>query len=682
MSAAPRLATPQQQATAGPHQDVLRLLDLIGGDQQGYMELCWIDGDPSDRTSPFGRRWRPYSRERAANIARELANLARRYGNVYVSSTLYDRPARPQNGGVPLASRIVFIDDAPAHPSLPYSAVVRTSEHSRHGYMILEQPEQPAIRRELQQRLAAGLGADPSGADIEQIVRVPESWNTKRGGRYPVWLEVDSMRTYTVAELRAHFPQQVAPAGAAPAGSDAGPLWQEAETILANIGQLLTRDKLPRRLKNPNGQSRRVLEGREHIASKTGEVNTSDDRACVARGLIMHGYPDAEAAALLFHLCDYGTSDMKGTAWLQQDIARLIRKERARQASIQPTPSRLQLDHPAQAVEQKARTSRARQDRPHRLDACDLLAWYADHIDASGCVFMTRQEVAQELSISLGTLGRLERDLRASGAIERRTSRDRSHSWVAVLGVINMPAQAPESASEEVRSAPGRIIDARTYEREHTAPGIPLPDPPAPLPSPAAAAPGGLTIDDADLSDRWGWEQEPAFELPKRKRVKRPALETLPIAEQIAELKRRRRALQGKKSQAKFIGHDSMFFALERQAADLRIRIEGLEREVAAAALAAPPAPATQLGIEDAPTVVPMGACVPPTPPATVMSRPPVDFFAPPEGYSSEPLPRRAERAPTLQEVNAYQAALLEAQGQHERAAFIRRAWGLPGAAQ
>lgn len=669
MSTAPHPRMHQHQTAAEPHPDILRLLALIGDDQQGYIEVCTIEGDPGERTSPFIRRWRPYSGERAAAIARECVSLARRYGNVYISSTLYDRPARPIDGGVPLPSRVIFIDDAPTAPSIAYSAVVRTSEASRHAYYILDQAVDATTRRELQQRAATGLGADPSGADIEQIVRVPESFNTKRGARYRVWLEVNSQRTYSVAQLHAAFPH-TARLRAASAATD----WPaEADQVLANIEQLLTRDKLPRRLKNPNGQARRVLEGREHITSKAGEINTSDDRACVARGLIMHGYPDAEAAALLAHLCDYGTSDIKGTAWLQRDIMRLIRKERTRQEMVHPTPSRLHLDHPAQPVVEKVRQCRARQDRPHRLDACDLLTWYTDRIDANSLVFKTRQEVAHELSISVGTLGRLERDLRTSGAIERRTSRDRSHSWIAVLGVINIPAQVRESPPPEVRSDPGRIMDARTHKGEHTAPEIPLPDLQAAVPSP---------IDTADLSDPWAWEQEQAIELPKRKRIKRVPLESLTLAEQIAELKRRRRALQGAKHRAKAIGHDSMYFALERQAGELRVRIEHLEREVAAAALAASPAPATQLSIDDAPRVVSTGACVPSIPPVTVPSWTSVDVYAPPAAYrGSGP---RVAIGPVLtwEQIQAHQAAVAEAQGDYKRGAFIRRAAGLQGADQ
>jgi hypothetical protein len=73
---------------------------------------------------------------------------------------------------------------------------------------------------------------------------------------------------------------------------------------------------------------------------------------------------------------------------------------------------------------------------------------------------------------------------------------------------------------------------------------------------------------------------------------------------------------------------------------------------------------------------------VPSSSPVDVMSRPPVDVFAPPAGYAGAG-PRSAVGAvaPTWEEVQAYQANLLEAQGEHARAAFIRRAAGLPGGA-
>jgi len=72
--------------------------------------------------------------------------------------------------------------------------------------------------------------------------------------------------------------------------------WPEVEHWLGNLAALIGANGLPRRVK-PTSQTGQVL------AQQLDD--TSLARYIVAKGLAMHGYPDAEIAALLWHFCQY-----------------------------------------------------------------------------------------------------------------------------------------------------------------------------------------------------------------------------------------------------------------------------------------------------------------------------------------------------------------------------------------
>ncbi len=167
-------AAPGSQPTPARYaagRDIARHARLLYGIRSGYLEVGYINGDPL-HTGLKRARWFYYTPERVPQLVQYLQQLAHRYGNVYISRTLYRQNQR--NSAHALPSRVVFIDDAPEHPTLPYSAVVRTSTGSRHGYYQLDQEQNATTIADLQRRAAATLDADKSGTDIEQMVRIPE----------------------------------------------------------------------------------------------------------------------------------------------------------------------------------------------------------------------------------------------------------------------------------------------------------------------------------------------------------------------------------------------------------------------------------------------------------------------------------------------------------------------------
>ncbi|HEY0738178.1 MAG TPA: hypothetical protein VGD69_24890, partial [Herpetosiphonaceae bacterium] len=206
-----------------------------------------------------------------------------------------------------------------------------------------------------------------------------------------------------------------------------------------HIDHLMGKDGYPKWLK-PRSQTYRTITG----SYRSGDP--SQDRYNVVRGLMMHGYDDPQIVALTLHFCAWNRT---GRA-LYTDILRCIAKEKERQpnrwiytgaaSGRQTTAQPIERSTPRPAGRPTAYTPET------YLDAlCDLL-------DAGDHVFKTRKERAQALSCSVSTVDRVERRLIAKGKIERGTSKDRSRSWVRVLGAIKTPAQSEPKPANLVLS--------------------------------------------------------------------------------------------------------------------------------------------------------------------------------------------------------------------------------------
>lgn len=471
----------------------LTLFDLLYGERHGFVELSSIEGDPRPRCGGIYRKQGYYAwPAQRIELAQDAAWYALQHGNVYVSSTLYADKTRK----TPLPSPVLFLDDAPDSPALPYSAVVHTSASGRHAYYIADQALDNVTRCELSRRAARALGSDKSGVDLQQIVRVPGGYNTKAHGRFPVQLASISDRVYTVAELESAFPAisaaRLASGDSTPDATHNSAAWADGGPVallLGNIGALLNADGLPRRFTNRHGQARRVLTGELTPMNTEGQIDTSTPRAFVARGLVLHGYPDDEIRALLWHFCDYGTSAAKGTAWLECDIDRLIARERGLQPNIKASASRMQFTSSPAARPKHgplARKSRARKDRPTTLDADALLAWYTERASGDGWHLSTRRGDAGELHISTATLDRLDNKLESSGRISIETTKDRRGRVVrlAESGVINIakPGAFEVLSAQPIYSTPAPEM---TLEGVHGG----THRPPLDLAAPADAAP-------------------------------------------------------------------------------------------------------------------------------------------------------------------------------------------------
>lgn len=64
----------------------------------------------------------------------------------------------------------------------PPTVSVQTSPGRWHGYWVLDKPLSPVIAEDLNRRLSYHLGADKSGWDLSQVLRIPVSYNMKYPG--------------------------------------------------------------------------------------------------------------------------------------------------------------------------------------------------------------------------------------------------------------------------------------------------------------------------------------------------------------------------------------------------------------------------------------------------------------------------------------------------------------------
>jgi hypothetical protein len=193
---------------------------------------------------------------------------------------------------------------------------------------------------------------------------------------------------------------------------------------LPDARAFLDRRKIPARLPS-TCQAARVLLG--HAPAK----DTSHARYIVGYDLVRHGYTDDECAALLLHLCDWGTSTRKGQTWLERDIERIISKVRAEQPKAAQPP-------PAQPEQQPLVTAEGGRPRKLTLDAYRY--YLRQNLTGPDRVLKSQADIADELGVSKRTVQRWEGQLRDQ--IERRITADGKHSYVVF--VTHDKTDAPE----------------------------------------------------------------------------------------------------------------------------------------------------------------------------------------------------------------------------------------------
>lgn len=438
MIAVPPVQKDQQEFLSQTEQ----FIGFLYSAQSGYCELSYIDGDPRyESGTTFG--WYSWPKQQDQLLA-DIDLLAEQYGNVYVSQSLH-RARGKRNYATALPASVLWIDDAPEQPVLPYSLVLRTSAGSRQAFYLLDQPLPALERSQLQGDIARALQADACSADAVHRIRVPGGFNTKQHGRYPVHIEQASGQRAALADLRDVYP--ATPLRCQPATQN----WALIESQQRDIHPLVER---ARRTLSPYAKAT--------LKEPDSAPSYSEARYRVIYGLVAVGFPDDEIAALIWVWSDKGHlpwSHLEGKSRTAQatDIERCIAKSRAALAAkgriITITPTRGY--QPGQDAPPLLDVLNA-PDRPgtipipahkaQRRTTADLWAWYEEQA-SNNTVFAQLGDIAAALGCSEGTIKRLEKQLKDAGLIERVTIKGKGKNESFVKLLKQETAQQSDSSS-------------------------------------------------------------------------------------------------------------------------------------------------------------------------------------------------------------------------------------------
>lgn len=452
-SSAPVSAPSIDVVTTSDHAEIVAYFRFLYEGQKGYIRLnagiadedtstgirMLMPGETSRPGDPNTTTWRYLDPERPDlydAAADEAIKLRAAHGNVFTTRTTFRAKQATKENANP--SPIVFVDDAPATPALPWSLYLDTGTGPGQGFYKCDQPTTQADARGVR----VALGGDPSGSNENKVLRVPQTFNTKakHGGRYPVRVAARGP-VYTLDQVRAVYPpshkaRERSGASTTPA------LWGEdkqrlVEYWLQNIEHFLGPDGLPKAIThNPSNQGWRIFGDDEYIAGfrhTSGSYDASLVRYIRAKALLLRGYDDEQIAALVYHAEHPQTLQIKGSAAVWGDLHTFIPELRAEHPHVKLSPHRLRAPadltraQPAPAIlrakaPERPRKSRARSDRPQKVAGAEgYLTWLREQVDPqSDTVLLSAHECAARLGVTERTIHRYEKDLRKQGLIERR----------------------------------------------------------------------------------------------------------------------------------------------------------------------------------------------------------------------------------------------------------------------
>jgi hypothetical protein len=176
---------------------------VVGGGQdllQIWTGVRGGDGAIDRATIKFNNFSYPKAAEAAAQWALEKSEEGR---EVYFCCHLLKHPRRVKENAAAIHCLWGDLDGAQVpNGDLKPTAVVESSPGRYHVYYRLSGPISPEAAERLNKGLAEGAGADPSGFDLTQLLRVPFTPNRKYEGRPTVRLRsLDPTRSYSPARL-------------------------------------------------------------------------------------------------------------------------------------------------------------------------------------------------------------------------------------------------------------------------------------------------------------------------------------------------------------------------------------------------------------------------------------------------------------------------------------------------
>lgn len=490
-------------------------------------------------------------------LDRKAARLAEQWGNIYISVGTYGQAPNPHKGEklqysrrVPLPRRCFPVDDVTdlATLPLPPTWVTETSYCNHQLGYTCDELLTPAEAVALAAGAARLLGADPSGADATQLIRLAGTLNTKpkcagRPGDPTTGQEPEGWRVRLVCADGPRYSRQ-----------------QLAETFLP--GGLAELDKLRRGAKQPAKAPRSARPGAELTAwdrLPDGEKLMGSARhralwanrpqlAKLARGervtlMTERGPDDTDSAQVAVLVANYLTTGHRAApggpvvegngappldeiravalslhetlrpgcdlAAYQADVERLI--ARYRPPGYAPEPTRGLSDSSRPTL--NALPSPRQRGRPagQRAEQAERLAQHlaAMPVDADGVRRTCRAELALALRTTERMISGYLADLRAAGRLETRTE-------ARALAVLRVEIKCPPDPARKGGNRPP-VDGIGTRETASGAIGSTHPAPRVP-PAPAPAPPGGGVCAPTG-------EQEPDEHLIVEQGAREPAVE-------------------------------------------------------------------------------------------------------------------------------------------------------------
>jgi RepB DNA-primase from phage plasmid len=218
--------------------DAVRLWQHLHGKRPDLIEVFTaFRSDKGRLEMPKVEHFRPDRLEAAAEFAR--FHDQERNRETYFCAHQLLAPQRVKDNAAPVVCLWADVDDADlADSPIKPTAVVASSPGRTQAYARLSRPIAPLKAEALNKRWALAFGADRSGFDLTQLLRVPGTRNHKYLGSPTVkLLYIDDELTYDPADLDRILPKVAEPQNAVAYRSD-------APTALSDDDQALLEEML------------------------------------------------------------------------------------------------------------------------------------------------------------------------------------------------------------------------------------------------------------------------------------------------------------------------------------------------------------------------------------------------------------------------------------------------------
>ena len=190
--------------TAAAHEAALAYWRRIFDGEQGY--ICLFSLDRSPAAGPVHEAFYPWP-QAAGNAVQWLVAEERRGRDVYASAALYTERKRAKATVGPV--RALWTDDvAVGPPGVPSPTLtVETTPGRRNGVRLPADATPWQQAEDLNRRPAHAIGADPTGCDATQLLRVPGFRNHKYADAPTVHTVDDTGPVYDPDALAAPLPE-------------------------------------------------------------------------------------------------------------------------------------------------------------------------------------------------------------------------------------------------------------------------------------------------------------------------------------------------------------------------------------------------------------------------------------------------------------------------------------------